>query len=59
VGVAGILPALLAGVARFVRGLPTAVMGGGLGLMFALLTVYSWKVRSEERGEIPLPNPLP
>jgi hypothetical protein len=59
VGVAGILPALLAVVALFVRGLPNELMAVAIGLMFALLTVYSWKVRSEERGEIPLPNPLP
>jgi hypothetical protein len=42
IGIIGILPALLAIIAVFNRGLPNELMALAIGLMFFLLTVYAW-----------------
>lgn len=40
-----VLPALLAVVANFARGLPNELMALAIGLLFLLLTVYAWRFR--------------
>jgi hypothetical protein len=41
----GALPALLAIVALFARGLPNELMALAIGLLFVLLTIYAWRFR--------------
>lgn len=43
IGFVGILPALPAVVAMFNRGLPNELMALAIGVMFLLLTLYSWR----------------
>lgn len=40
-----LLPALLAVVANFARGLPNELMALAIGLLFLLLTVYAWRFK--------------
>ena len=46
-----VLPALLAVVANFARGLPNELMALAIGLLFLLLTVYAWRFKQ--------PAPMP
>jgi hypothetical protein len=52
IGVVGILPALLAIIAVFNRGLPNELMALAIGLMFILLTLYAWIRVASSRWQV-------
>lgn len=56
VGAVGLLPVILAVVAATHRGLPNELMALAIGLMFVLLTAYSWVAWREARGQNLLPQ---
>jgi hypothetical protein len=49
IGIAGVLPGLLAVTAIFARGLANELMALTIGTMFILLTAYSWKAAVAQR----------
>jgi hypothetical protein len=48
IGYVGVLPALLAVVALFSRGLANELMALAIGVMFLLLTVYAWRAAAAD-----------